>query len=155
MANYKFEYRVTPTVQASLYTADRMLCAPFLITGLVQPSNAVKIHGITVIDLAGSNPTLDFVFFTKDVAITNGINQACNVSNADLQAAGTLIERVAASTYTASALGSTQTISSTHPNNLVFSSQSGTLKCAVMVRTTPTPSTTSQYTIVFHCESLS
>lgn len=155
MANYKFEYRVTPTVQAALYTADRMLCAPFLITGLVLPSNAIRIHGITVIDLAGSNPTLDFVFFTNNVPITNGINQTCNVSNSDLQQTGTLIERVAATTYTASALGGTQTISSTHPNNLVFNSQSGTLKCAVMVRTTPTPASTSQYTFVFHCESLS
>lgn len=156
MANYKFEYRITPTVQASIYTADRMLCAPFLISGLVPPSSSIKIHGITVIDLAGSNPTLDFVFFTKNVTISNGINQTCNVSNAELQANGTLIERVGAATYTAGALGSTQTIASTHPNNLVFSADSsGVLKVAVMVRTTPTPATTSQYTIVFHCESLS
>lgn len=157
MATYKYEYRVTPAVQAGLYTANRMLCAPFLITpALPLPSRAVKINGITVIDLAGSNPTLDFIFFKGAVTITNGINQDCNVSDSELQNYGSLIERVGAASYTASALGSTaQTIASTHPSNLVINSDNGGfLKCAVMVRTTPTPTTTGQYTFVFHLETL-
>lgn len=155
MATYKYEYRITPAVQASLYTADRMLCAPFLIPNIPAPSRAVKINGITVIDLNGSNPTLDFIFFSGAVDITNGINQTCNVSNAQLQTYGSLIERVAAATYTASALGGTVTMASTHPANVILEADSGgTLKCAVMVRTTPTPATTNQYTIVLHLETL-
>lgn len=159
MANgvkYEYQYRVTPTVLTSLYTTNRQLCAPLSLAGIVRgPNMTVNIKSITVIDLGGANPALDFIFFKKDVAISNGANQTCNVSQADMREHCTLIERVGAAQYTASAFGTSESIATVHPNNLTVNADAaGIIKVAVMTRTAITPATAAQYTIVMDLEIL-
>lgn len=152
---YDYQFRITPAVQASLYTVDRQLCAPFLISGVVIPPNlTASIKSITVINLANSAPALDFIFFKKDVAISNGINATCNVSNADLQAHCTFIESLGTGAWTSNTLGAANPrIATIHPNNLTVNADAaGAIKVAVMTRTAITPGTTSDFTIIIDLE---
>lgn len=156
MAKYQYQYRVTPAVQTSIYTTNRQLCAPLTLSGVAVPPNmTLAVKSISVIDMAGANPALDFIFFKKDVAISNGINQTCNVSQADMKEHCTLIERVGAAQYTASAFGTSESIATVHPSNLTVNADAaGLVKLVVMTRTAITPATTSQYTIVMDLEVL-
>lgn len=154
---YDYQFRVTPAVQASAYTANRMLCAPITIQGPFLPPNlTAAIKSITVVNLSASAPALDFIFFKEDVAITNGINQSCNVSNSDLQNHVTFIDQIAASAWVTDALGSgTIRLATVHPNNLtVNASAAGVVKMAVLTRTAITPASTSDFTIVIDFEIL-
>jgi len=155
---YDYQFRITPAVQASVYTADRMLCAPFLISGVTVPPNlTLAIKSITAIYLTAGAPALDFIFFKRDVTITNGINQICNVSNADLQAHGCFIESLGTGTWVSAALGGTPRIATIHPQNLTVNSDAnGIIKVVIMTRTAglPTPASTSDFTFVFDFEVL-
>lgn len=154
---YDYQYRVTPAVQASAYTANRMLCAPIVIEGPFLPPNLnAAIKSISVINLAASAPALDFIFFKDDIAISNGINQACNPSTADLQASATFVEQLPTSAWITDALGSgTIRMATVHPSNLtVNSSAAGKVKLAIMTRTAITPGSTSDFTIVIDFEVL-
>jgi hypothetical protein len=154
---YDYQFRLTPAVQASAYTANRMLCAPFTISGpFVPPNLTAAIKSITIVNLAASAPALDFIFFKDDVAITNGINQSCNVSNADLQNHVTFVEQVGTGAWISDVLGSgTIRMATVHPSNLtVNSSAAGVVKVAVLTRTAITPASVSDFTIVIDFEIL-
>ena len=154
---YDYQFRLTPAVQASAYTPNRMLCAPFTIQGpFVPPNLTAAIKSITIVNLAASAPALDFIFFKDNVAITNGINQACNVSTADLQNCVTFVEQVPASAWITDVLGSgTIRMATFHPNNLtVNSSAAGVVKVAVLTRTAITPASVSDFTIIIDFEIL-
>ena len=154
---YDYQFRLTPMVQTSAYTANRMLCAPFTISGPFLPPNlTAAIKSITVVNLAASAPALDFVFFKDDVAISNGINQSCNVSTADLQNCVTFVEQLGTGAWITDALGSgTIRLATIHPNNLtVNSSAKGVVKIAVLTRTAITPVTASDFTFIIDFEVL-
>ena len=154
---YDYQYRVTPAVQTSAYTANRMLCAPIVIEGPFLPPNlTAAIKSITVVNLSASAPTLDFIFFKDDVAISNGINGTCNVSNADLQNCVTFVEQLGTGAWITDVLGTgTIRMATIHPNNLtVNSSAKGKVKMAIMTRTVITPASTSDFTIVIDFEVL-
>lgn len=157
LVRYDYQFRLTPAVQASAYTANRMLCAPFTIQGpFVPPNLTASIKSITIVNLAASAPALDFIFFKDNVAISNGINQSCNVSTADLQNSVTFVEQVGTGAWISDVLGSgTIRMATVHPSNLtVNSSAAGVIKVAVLTRTAITPASASDFTIIIDFEIL-
>lgn len=153
---YDYQFRVTPTVGTSAYTANRMLCAPITIQGpFVPPNLTAAIKSITVINQSASAPALDFIFFKDNVSITNGINQTCNASTADIQNCLTFVEQLATAAWVSDALGTTTRLATIHPNNLtVNTSAAGIAKLVVMTRTVITPAAANDFTIVVDFEIL-
>ncbi len=153
---YDYQFRVTPAVQASAYTANRMLCAPITIQGpFVPPNLTAAIKSISVINLSATAPALDFVFFKDNVSISNGINQTCNATTADIQNCATFCEQLGTGAWVSDVFGTNTRIATIHPNNLtVNASSAGIAKMVVMTRTAITPGSTSDFTIVIDFEIL-
>lgn len=158
MAKYTTQFRVTPTVQASAYSGNKMLCAPIVISGVaVSPSMAVQVKSITAISLGAFGDRIDYLFFRGTPAITNGINQDCNISTANLQATGQFIETAAATSFTPGSLGGGTTVamSTIHPNNLVLQADAlGNITMVVIHKGTTAPSSTSAFTFIVDFEQL-
>lgn len=148
---YNKSFRITPTILTTAYSADRLLCDPFIIPAITMPPNmSAVLRNLTVIDFEKHEPTLDFIFFNEDVSITNGPNQVVNASADDIKNHLTSIERVLASDYISDAFGATGSVASVHPiNTAVLSNLQGVVKCAVITRKAFTATAADDITFVF------